>query len=190
MPHRSDRKALYTSGSDEWYTPPELARACAAFLGTIDLDPCADPGCSIPATRHIVGLRGEDGLSVSWAELRVFVNPPYSQIAAWAAKFAVEPMREGLLLVPGRIETRWMQRTGLCDLPMCCIAGRLKFAGGKHSATFPSLLIYRGERVNAFIDAFDPAWGYVTQRLRSAQQAQNTRHDEHGVYQPFLCLSA
>lgn len=154
--------------SQEWYTPLPLVHAVCAFLGSIDLDPCADPARRIPARRHIRKQDG-DGLAVPWRG-RVFVNPPYGhELPAWTKHFRTDPaMREGLLLVPARIETRWGHP--LLAHPVCFIAGRMKFGnlqGRTQGAPFPSMLVYRGPRAEAFAEAFAP-WGTVMCRIPAA----------------------
>lgn len=198
MPHRRDRAALFTRNTDEWYTPPDLADAWADFfapVGGMTLDPCAEPSCGIPAKRHIIGLHGGDGLSASWANEVVGINPPYKQILLWVQKFLSEDIREGVLLTPARTGPRWVQRSGLRDLPKLEIEGRLRFQGGPSSAPFDSILWYRGPRADAFEAFFDPDWGTVWQRRRALreqreQTLQTTRRSTPQIIQPFLLMGA
>lgn len=71
------RKALTSSDSNEWYTPPEIIEAVRElFGGRIDLDPASSEVAqrTVKAERWI-GLP-EDGLAVPWGG-RVFNNCPY-----------------------------------------------------------------------------------------------------------------
>lgn len=145
--------SLLTSATPEWYTPADLAAAIAAFLGGIDLDPCADPAHRIPAARHFDGVNA-DGLREPWgATARVFVNPPYGRaIGPWIEKALSEPLAELVLLVPARTDTTWFQP--LWRHHVCFLRGRLRFSGHASGAPFPSALCYRGTRGVAFAAAF------------------------------------
>lgn len=69
----------FSSRDVEHYTPREILDAAVLVLGSIDLDPAAEPvepgqPHNVPATTHFT--RAEDGLSRPWHG-RVFLNPPY-----------------------------------------------------------------------------------------------------------------
>ena len=81
--------------SNEWYTPRWLFKASGIFF---DLDVCApiDPECrTCPASRYLTAL--EDGLTAPWSGL-VWMNPPYTNLSAWAQRWAQHPT--GMALVP------------------------------------------------------------------------------------------
>jgi hypothetical protein len=135
--------ALTTSRSDRWFTPPDLLADIEAFLGAGYLDPC-------PAM--LPGQKIQSGLWMPWRG-RVYVNPPYGRaIGPWIIKAMTDPVDELLILVPARTETGWFQ--SLYDWPVCFLRGRLKFSGVRDNAPFPSALVYRGERREAFYSAF------------------------------------
>lgn len=69
---------------DEQYTPAWLLNAVDAAR-PIDIDPCSDPGRGTPATTHIVGRDGADGLATPWTG-HVWLNPPYSDLTTWLNK--------------------------------------------------------------------------------------------------------
>lgn len=142
---------ILSSASAQWYTPDALAQKIQEFMGTIDLDPCADPGKHIPATRHFT----EGGLEQGWSG-RVYMNPPYGrEIPAWVRKALAEPVQEIIMLLPARTDTRWFKPLFSCSI--CFIAGRIKFLspdGERMSAPFPSVLVYRGQRQRQFAHAF------------------------------------
>ncbi len=145
--------SLYSSATGAWNTPPDLVRAIVAFMGRLDLDPCADPEHLVPAGVHYDGGPGRDGLVLPWQVERVYMNPPYGRaIEPWIARFCTQPFTEGIALVPARTDTAWFQP--LHALPVCYIRGRLHFSGHKDSAPFPSCLAYRGARTAAFTAAF------------------------------------
>lgn len=143
------QKAMFTSERDDWYTPPELLADIHAFLGAY-YDPC-------PRRRD--GEPISSGLWESWADRKVFCNPPYGRvIGSWAKKAMTEEVDELLLLVPARTDTSWFQP--LYEQPICFIRGRLRFSGAKVNAPFPSALVYRGRRPWIFAKKFRP-WGPI-----------------------------
>lgn len=77
--------------SDELYTP----RQVLDLLPPIDLDPCANPGRTVPARVHYVGAEGQNGLELPWFGV-VFLNPPYSagNQRAWARR-ALDAVQSG-----------------------------------------------------------------------------------------------
>ena len=77
-------------GMDEFYTP----QAIVGCLPTIDLDPCAEMDCSIPAAKHFA-WPDKDGLTLPWHGT-VFMNPPYStgSLPKWTRK-AKEEVESG-----------------------------------------------------------------------------------------------
>lgn len=92
-------KALTSSGSDDWRTPPSILapvrRAyCEGPDYQIDLDPCSQPDNPTGARTFWHLADGVDGLQATWlrepAANVVFVNPPFSQLEVWAAKVAHE----------------------------------------------------------------------------------------------------
>ena len=157
------RSPLFTSASQEWYTPPEVVALVQGFLGGIDLDPCSNSHEQpwVPALRHFT--KEDDGLAHSWSG-KVFVNPPYHDAEKWVRKLLAEHasgrVTEALLLVPARPDTVWSSL--LRDLPRCYLKGRLKFIPGdavpekkrKNGATAGSALYYLGGYPEHFADVF------------------------------------
>lgn len=82
---------------------------------------------------------------------RVFLNPPYSQIEAWAKKAFYETKQENTLvvmLIPSRTDTRYFHDYIYGRAEIRFVKGRLKFGEGKNSAPFPSMIvIFRGAKV-------------------------------------------
>jgi hypothetical protein len=146
----------FSSGSKEWYTPPNVVYRVLEVLGQIDMDPCSNGGDNpnIPATVHFT--KEQDGLSRKWAG-RVYMNPPYGRgIDAWAEKLCSEyaggRVSEAIALVPARVDTNWFHR--FRDALICFVDGRLKFSGHENSAPFPSAVVYLGNRAEAFASKF------------------------------------
>ena len=129
---------LMSSKSDEWTTPLDLFKKLNKRF-QFDLDAAADNW------NHLLDewfTKEDDGLRQSWEGRRVFVNPPYSQIKAWAAKFIEEAGRAECIvaLVPARTDTKWFQSILASADKVVFIKGRLKFGDGTGSAPFPSAI--------------------------------------------------
>lgn len=151
------RPALMSSDDVEWYTPPEIRAAVLAALGGIvDVDPCADPGRTFPATVHFT--EADNGLIRPWLG-RVYMNPPYGRtISTWTTKLRDE-LREGwateaIALLPARTDTTWWHE--LNPPVVCFLRGRLRFSGYDQSAPFPSAAAYFGPNPERFRDVFRP----------------------------------
>ena len=149
------RPGLMSSDEIEWYTPPEIREAVVQALGGIvDLDPCADPGRTFPATQHYT--EQDNGLVRPWLG-RVYMNPPYGRtISAWTTKLRDE-LRSGwateaVALLPARVDTTWWHE--LAPPVVCVLRGRLRFSGYEQSAPFPSAAAYFGPSRDRFMAAF------------------------------------
>jgi len=147
--------ALYTSDTNEWYTPPEIIERVVRTLGRIDLDPCGNwfGEQRIPASKHYTAE--DDGLTCLWHG-KVYMNPPYGRaLPGWIDKLITEyiagEVSEAIALVPSRTDTRWFRK--LKEYPRCFIWGRLSFSD-VGTATFPSMAVYLGDRPGVFYEAF------------------------------------
>ena len=128
------------SGNDLYMTPPSLIRELITEFGDAYgryFDPC-------PANWD-----GEvDGLLINWP-LRSFsfVNPPYSNIAAWAKKCREQAERgcTVVLLIPSRTCTAYFHDYIYESAKLRFIRGRVKFHDPQtgepmKTAPFPSML--------------------------------------------------
>ena len=143
-------QSLFSSNTDEWYTPQVFFEACEKEVGGFDLDPCATH--ENRKAKNFFTLE-DDGLLKEWFG-KVFVNPPYSEINrakrngktiyGWIEKCERERERceRIYLLIPSRTDTKafhnFLYNKPGVDLRF--IKWRFKFWGAKNSAPFPSLL--------------------------------------------------
>lgn len=144
------RDALTSSATDEWMTPPEVLARFEA-LAPIVFDPCASPssGERMPNLRgSCVRANGQDGLRSRWGGWgHVFVNPPYSDMTAWADKVVSEAEQgtQVSLLVPARTDTRWFHHLLTRAEFLVLWRGRIRFLrpdGTRATgATFPSAVL-------------------------------------------------
>lgn len=135
---------VMTSSKDmTWATPAEWFRYLDLEFG-FTLDPCCHHETA-KCEKHFTP--DEDGLSQSWADERVFMNPPYGrEIGKWMKK-AYEECRNNHALVvcfvPARVDTQWWHEfadKGEVRFPK----GRVKFQGADASAPFPvAIVIFR-----------------------------------------------
>lgn len=138
-------KALYTSNSDEWYTPQELFDSLNKEFN-FDMDAATSDDhhlCPIYYTKET------DGLKQEWGGHCVFCNPPYSNISAWVEKAFRETRKDHtvvVMLIPSRTDTRYFHDYIYKRSEIRFVKGRLNFSG-KDRAPFPSMLvIWRGAK--------------------------------------------
>lgn len=150
------RNVHFMSDSIECYTPSEILARAVRAMGAIDLDPCSNSHESpnVPAAQHYT--QEDDGLAQAWAG-RVFMNPPYGrELDDWIAKLCEEyeggHVSQAIALVPSRTDTQWFRR--LRAYPRCFIWGRLRFVNQENSAPFPSMAVYLGGNLGAFLTSF------------------------------------
>lgn len=130
--------------TDEWLTPPHVVEA----LGPFDLDPCSPLARPWPTAAHHLTV-DDDGLSSPW-QGRVWLNPPYSEVAEWMARLAQHD--HGTALVFARVETRWwFESVWGPASAILFLKGRLTFHHGDgtaskagHNSGGPSALIAYG----------------------------------------------
>lgn len=138
--------ALFTSNSDEWYTPQDLFNHLNEEFH-FNLDPCAtleSAKCETYFTKE------DDGLQKKWGGYRVFCNPPYSDIAKWVEKAYRETREDNtvvVMLIPARTDTKYFHNFIYQRSEIRFVKGRVKF-GGKTNAPFPSMIvIFRGANI-------------------------------------------
>lgn len=163
QPATMSRRA--TGGSDIWCTP-DVVLERVRRVGPIGLDPCSSRDNPTGATSHVWAPDG-DGLEFDWLDHMnavgdglVYVNPPYSEAAAWAEKVASESGRglDIVSLVAARPDSRWFFRLVWDSAAAVCFwKGRLRFVGAPSSAPFPSAVVYHGAAPWVFEAAFHDA---------------------------------
>lgn len=133
--------------TDQRFTPPvEVEKIRAALGGVIGLDPCSNPGKTVPARHHITEI--EDCFTSNWGaslseeneeDRTVFMNPPYSftapflqelckYIAGGQVRSAITLTLAGVLSNKGT--QNLVRRYGVA---ICHPFGRINFVNGGKS---------------------------------------------------------
>lgn len=168
-----------SKAGDDFGTPAEVCDLLYEFWdGIPDLDPCTGPTAIFQAAESWrVGA-----LQRTWFEngrQTAFVNPPYSRLAAWMRKAALEYWSGNCFgdLSSDRRRWQWMYKRELVVLPPASVSAdwwkrwvstadgivftkRLNFIGApgevNGNARFHSALVYRGHRWEKFRNVMAP----------------------------------
>lgn len=136
-------RVMTASGKTTWETPQDWFR----YLD-LEFDFTLDPCCMEETAKcKKYFTPAQNGLSQSWRDERVFMNPPYGrELGKWIEKAYVESRDNGALVVcfvPARVDTEWWHRyaaKGEVRFPK----GRVTFVGADASAPFPiAIIIFR-----------------------------------------------
>jgi phage N-6-adenine-methyltransferase len=142
--------AMHSSVRNDWATPAYVFDPLNAEFG-FDLDPCCKA-----ETAKCKGFFTpiDDGLSQSWANRTVWMNPPYGRkvIDKWMDKARQSAWLEGatvVCLVPVHASSQWFKKAmQTCD-EVRFVEGRIKFVGAKHFAPFSSaVFVFRAHSPN------------------------------------------
>ncbi len=147
-------KGLMSSNTYEWGTPQELFDTLNKEFH-FTLDPCAtkdNAKCEIYYTKQ------ENGLSKSWNNEIVFMNPPYgTEISKWVEKGSKIINGTCVCLLPARTDTKWFHNFIYNKAEIRFIKGRLKFTGDNknnkpckyfnNAAPFPSMIVIFKDKI-------------------------------------------
>ena len=148
------QRVMFSSKSDEWETPEDFYNKLNKRF-KFTLDPCST-SLNHKCDKHYT--IEENGLSKSWKNEVVFVNPPYGDVGKWVKKAYDESTQNGatvVMLIPSRTDTRyWHDYIMTSASAIYFVKGRLKFYNkviadytGKSDispAPFPSAVIVFG----------------------------------------------
>ncbi len=139
-PSESARQSVhFSSKTCEWCTPQSFFDALDKEF-RFTLDPCCTHK-NAKCKKHYT--EKENGLIQSWADERVFMNPPYGRdIKHWMRK-AYEESKKGALvvcLVAARTDTAWWHDYAAKG-EVRFYRGRLRFGDAANAASFPSALV-------------------------------------------------
>jgi len=155
------RKALTSSESDNWYTPPDVV-ALVEQVAPIALDPFPEQW---EAQNRILC---PDGFERQWecaAGELTYCNPPYSRLSdfaeCWANRRPIVNRWHLIALVPSRTDTKWFAMLRQYSDAIAFYLGRIKFVlpdgTRRTSAPFASALFYAGPTPGRFSDVMSAA---------------------------------
>lgn len=138
-------------GHNEWLTPPYIIEA----LGPFDLDPCSPVNPPWITAKTMLNINN-DGLSASWGDSYVWLNPPYGkETEKWVSR--LREHGNGIALLVARTETRNFHKNvwGHCSA-VVFFKGRLKFhhvdgTQASHTLGCPSVLVGYGQVAQAMM---------------------------------------
>ena len=135
------QKIMFSSKSDEWETPQSFFNKLNKIY-KFTLDPCSTPESAKCEKYYTLQ---DNGLSKSWKNEVVFVNPPYGKIKDWVKKAYDESINNNavvVMLIPARTDTRYWHNYIMEEADsIYFIKGRLKFGNSPNSAPFPSAVV-------------------------------------------------
>ncbi len=136
---------VMTSSKDMTWATPQKWFDYLNLEFKFTLDPCCVPGTAKCKKFY---TPEDNGLSKSWEDERVFMNPPYGrEIPKWMKKAHDEALSNGALvvcLIPARVDTEWWHRYAVKAADIRYPKGRIKFAGADSAAPFPvAIVIFR-----------------------------------------------
>ena len=135
------QKIMFSSKSNEWETPMGFYQKLNKQF-KFTLDPCCTPETAKCENYYTME---DDGLSKSWKDQVVFVNPPYGNIKEWVKKAHDESINNGavvVMLIPARTDTRYWHDYIMEEADsIYFVKGRLKFGQSQNAAPFPSAVV-------------------------------------------------
>lgn len=157
---------MFSSESNEYYTPSKYIEAARELMGGIDVDPASCDIAQRTIKADVYYTKNDNGLNKKWHG-RVWLNPPYGKIGNnssqgyWGqqllSRFKTGEVYEGILLVRSAVGYTWFEL--LWDaMPVCFVRERISFIredgsdAGKSKQG--SALFYVGNNVTGFINIF------------------------------------
>lgn len=140
-------KAMVSSKSNEWETPQKVFDDLDNEFH-FTLDPCATPGNAKCARYY---TKEQNGLTFSWANEVVFMNPPYGgNTGKWLSKAWRESLAGAIvvcLIVSSTDRSYWHDYIFPYASEIRWLRGRITFGEADSTAPFASaILIFDGER--------------------------------------------
>lgn len=157
---------VFSSRSEEYYTPAEYIEAARDVMGGIDLDPASCDMAQQTVKAGAFFTKEMDGLARPWFG-RVFLNPPYgttsgeSNQGIWATRlieeYECQRVEAGILLVKAALGYEWFESLWY-DWPVCFPRQRLSFSMPDGSSDGQSkqgsALFYFGNDIERFTGVF------------------------------------
>ncbi len=123
---RAKNNGRYNGNGRHWQTPPEVFVPLDMEFN-FTLDPCCSPGKALCSNFF---TESDNGLQQSWANHRVFMNPPYGrEVYAWTRKARSEQASGALVvgLLPASTDLAWWHDDVAGYAEVRYIRGRVRF---------------------------------------------------------------
>jgi len=157
---------MFSSETNEYYTPPEYIEAAREVMGGIDLDPASHEKAQEWIQAETFYTVADDGLNKPWFG-RVWLNPPYgkegndSNQDIWAqhliAEYQAGNVIEAILLVKAALGYNWFENLWW-DWPVCFGRERLSFirsnGDDEGKSKQGTAFLYLGDEVACFRRVF------------------------------------
>jgi len=157
---------IFSSETNEYYTPPQYVEAAREVMGSIDLDPASNETAQQWIKADAYFTPSDDGLSQFWHGC-VWLNPPYgtdggeSNQGKWAQRLIEEyqagRVSAGVLLVKAALGYNWFEALWY-DWPVCFARERISFIKADGSSDGQSkqgtAFFYFGPDVERFAEVF------------------------------------
>jgi hypothetical protein len=157
---------VFSSETDEYYTPPAYIEAAREVMGGIDLDPASCETAQGWIKAKTFYAAADDGLCQPW-QGRVWLNPPYGKTGntgnqeIWAAylveQYRAGSVKEAILLVRAALGYNWFEDLWY-NWPVCFAKERLSFikADGTNDGQSKqgTAFLYFGPNVERFKTVF------------------------------------
>ena len=158
MPGQRCDPAGGTVRDDEYNTPRWLWEPGLRVFGIeeYDLDPATNETAIVPAYQRLT--QAENGLACSWRlshrqPTRLWLNPPFSQNAAFAKKLIQEWKAGGIeAIVLNKHDHRvgWWWQLEEAAVGLCLVRGYVQFAGQRAGYRFPVSVFFFGADYSIF----------------------------------------
>ena len=141
---RDHKRTFFGKGeTDAWNTPQDFIERIHQIIPTFDLDPATNETSHVKA--HRIFTEAHNGLANDWHGDFIWLNPPYSSMAAWIEKahdeFIKGHARNIISLLPARTNAGYFHSMIAQKAHVIFIEKRLKFGGSNQQAPFPSMLV-------------------------------------------------
>jgi len=151
-----------STGTNDWYTPPEHIEAARTVMGSIDTDPASSKNAQATVKAANYFTKENSGLDKDWNG-KVFMNPPYSmpEIKQFTDKLISEieagRVDEAIILTNNSSDTSWFHSLLSASTVACLTKGRIPFYSleNKTMATRQGqCFFYVGSNQDRFSDTF------------------------------------
>jgi len=157
---------MFSSETNEYYTPPQYVEAAREVMCGIDLDPASNEQAQEWIQADTFYTIADDGLNQPWFG-RVWLNPPYgkegnnSNQELWSQRLVAEyregNVAEAVLLVKAALGYNWFENLWW-NWPVCFARERLSFirsnGDSKGQSKQGTAFLYLGENVARFRQVF------------------------------------